>query len=133
MYTTTRGSPSPIRQLDNSSFNQFNSPEIKNVKHINSTIMDYINPNRQMNKMQFYDENSSSVRNTFLSNKIYKNYDSNNINNINLTYQRKIKVNRNQFEENKSSIFLPNDGAFTRLIGEVSSSYVQKVKENPNK
>ena len=135
MYTTTRGSPSPIRQLDNSSFNQFNSPEIKNVKHINSTIMDYINPNRQMNKMQFYDENSSLVRNTFLSNKIYKNYYSNNINNINQTYQRplKVKVNRNQFEENKSSIFLPNDGAFTRLIGEVSSSYVQKVKENPNK
>ena len=39
---------------------------------------------------------------------------------------------KNKFEENKSSIYyLQDDGSFTRLIGEVSSSYMRKIKEYP--
>ena len=132
MYTTTRGSP--IRRLDNSEYNLLNSPEIRNVEHINSTIMDYINPKRHKNKIDLYDENSSLVRNIFLQNQIYNSYYSNSPSNMKQkTYQRPLKVNikRNQFEENKSSIYLPNDGAFTRLIGEVSSSsFVRNDNQN---
>ena len=131
MYTTTKRTP--IRKLDNNIFNQFNSPEIKDVQHINSSIMDYINPKRHINKIDFYDENSSLVRNTFLQNKSFKNYYSNSPNNIKQTYQRPLNVNhnKNQFEENKSSIDLPKDVAFTRLIGEVtSSSFISNNNQN---
>ena len=120
MYTSHEISPIIRNNNFQESYSNYNSSEIFNIKNFNENLINIIYP---QNKITFQEENS------LIPNKILNNYNSEPY----MTKSFQIpNFKKKKFEENKSSIYyLQDDGSFTRLIGEVSSSYMKKIKEYP--
>ena len=130
MFTTNR---SPIRttNIDNS-FNRNQSPQIIKIKKYDGELINYIYT-KGPKVLDYQDENSSLIRNTFISN---LNDHTNDSNYSNYTYNSPIKVKKkNKYEEKKynNNNYSTNDSSITKLVGEVSSSYIKKIKVTQNK
>ena len=130
MFTTNR---SPIRttNIDNS-FNRNQSPQIIKIKKYDGELINYIYT-KGPKVLDYQDENSSLIRNTFISN---LNDQTNDSPYSNYTYNSPIKVKKkNKYEEKKynNNNYSTNDSSITKLVGEVSSSYIKKIKVTQNK
>ncbi len=129
MFTTNR---SPIRttNIDNS-FNGNQSPQFIKIKKYDGELINYIYT-KGPKVFDYQDENSSLVRNTFISN---LNDQTNDSPYSNYTYNSPIKVKKkNKYEEKKYNYnYSTNDSSITKLVGEVSSTYIKKIKVSKNK
>ena len=130
MFTTNR-SPIKTTNIDNS-FNRNQSPQIIKIKKYDGELINYIYT-KGPKGFDYQDENSSLIRNTFISN---LNDQTNDSNYSNYTYNSPIKVKKkNKYEEKKynNNNYSTNDSSITKLVGEVSSSYIKKIKVTQNK
>ena len=110
------------------SFSPEASIDIYNLKKIDGNLLSYIYSQDQINA-----EDSSVIHESLIKNPILQNEKETNY--MSRIYQRPLKLNMKKlnFEEKKyDNYYLPTDGAFTRLIGEVSSSFMKKIKKKPD-
>ena len=131
MYKTNR---SPIRSsnIDNA-FKKIESPQIIKIKKYDGNLINYIYT-KGTKAFEYQDENSSLIRNSFISN---LNEESNESPYSNYSYQSPIKMNKkkNKYEEKKYNYnYSTNDSSISNfLVGEVSSTYIKKIKVSKNK
>ena len=112
------------------SFSPDASRDIYNIRKIDGNLLSYLN-----SQDLIYPEDSSIIHESLMKNSTIQN--ENETNYMSRICKRPLKLNMRKkkinFEEKKyDNYYLPNDGAFTRLIGEVSSSFMKKIKKKPD-